>query len=838
MEPSPDPTPRERGSRLLAALALAAITLGVFASAGGHEFVNLDDPSYVHRNEVVREGLSLDGLAYALRGGHSTNWHPLTTLSHMLDVELFGLDAGKHHLTSVVLHALNAALCFLAFLALTGRRWTSLLIAALFALHPLRVESVAWISERKDVLSGTFFFLTLLAWVRHLRAPSSGRYALVMLCLALGLMSKQMLVTLPFLLVLLDVWPLGRWAGTAKDAGRTLRALLLEKVPLIALGLAALLPMWLAQSAGATIGSLGALPLVDRLANAFNGYLAYARLTLVPTGLACFYPHPSLIPGERFQTLWLPALLGLAFVALVTFFVLRRLRRTPALAVGWFWYLGTLVPVIGVVQIGSQAYADRYTYLSTIGLVVLVLALVEDLLRTRATLRTPAVCLALLALGVYSAGTVRQLGYWADSETLNQRALEVTEFNYVAHNNLGLVQLEELSDPVSAEIEFQRALEINPFFRQAAYNLAIAYIGQGMAQKAELTLQALLQMDPGFIEARTKLAEIQRAKGNTAEALASWKAITEENPDDVRAWLELGRLHLASGEGIHAEACAERAIELDDSLAEAHILHGRAARLLNYPGATRQRFARAVEADPAHPEARVMLGRELAGAGELDAARDELEVAVQLDGANPEARILLAKIALAGGDEPAARGELDAALKLRPGHPEGNDLLGNILLGNREFAAAEEAFQAALETNPTYDAALHNLGALYEQTRREAEALEQYTLLLDTDPDSPFSVGAARGRAWILATSPDPALRDGSEAVRWSQFVLSRTDAADPDPAPLIVLAAALAEDGRFEDALQVQTEAIARARNEAQKKGLEKRLELFRAGEAFHRTR
>ena len=306
------PTPPVGTGRLLGLfLALAVSTFALYARVGSFAFLNYDDPSYVSENPVVAEGLGERSLEYAFAGEHSTNWHPLTTLSHMLDAELFGVeDAGPHHLVNAGLHALNAGLCFLALFVLGRRLWPAVFAAALFALHPLRVESVAWISERKDVLSGVFFFLTLLAWAHYARKPSVARYVAVALALALGLLAKQMLLTVPFLLVVLDLWPLGR----LREGGKSLGGLLLEKLPLVALSAVAVVLMFQAQAGGGTIGSTGALPIVDRVANAFGAVFAYVKLSIAPFGLAAFYPHPSLAFPDDAARLWIPAGLGLVLV--------------------------------------------------------------------------------------------------------------------------------------------------------------------------------------------------------------------------------------------------------------------------------------------------------------------------------------------------------------------------------------------------------------------------------------------------------------------------------------------------------------------------------------------
>ncbi|HSN92229.1 MAG TPA: glycosyltransferase family 39 protein, partial [Anaeromyxobacteraceae bacterium] len=354
-------------ARLLGALALAAGTLLLYAPVAGFEFVHLDDNRYVIDNPRVRGGISWDGVLWAFTTLHASNWHPLTWLSHMLDVELFGVRAGPHHLVNALLHAVDAALLFLALSRMTGARGRSLLVAALFAVHPLHVESVAWVAERKDVLSTLFGLLALLAYARHAERPRAGTYLAVVLAFAASLLSKPMWVTFPFLLLVLDFWPLRRMAGSGPaDGGDALarpvlplRRLLLEKLPLLALSAASSTVTVVAQGRGGSLAGLE-LPVPVRLANAAVSYVGYVRMTLWPADLAVFYPFREVGAWE--------AIGAAALLAAATALAIRRARAFPELAVGWLWFAGTLVPVVGVVQVGSQALADRYAYLPSAGL--------------------------------------------------------------------------------------------------------------------------------------------------------------------------------------------------------------------------------------------------------------------------------------------------------------------------------------------------------------------------------------------------------------------------------------------------------------------------------------
>jgi len=422
---------------LFVALALFVATLLLYAPSGRFAFLNYDDDVYVTANEGVRGGLSAAGLRWAFTTGHAANWHPLTWLSHQLDVTLFGLDAGAHHRTNAVLHALNAALAFLALRALTGAPLRSALAAALFAWHPLRVEAVAWVAERKELLATACGLACLLAYASWARRGGAPRLALAWTFLALGLLAKPMLVTLPFVLLLLDRWPLGRGAGAARWR---------EKLPFLLLALASAAVTWSVQRAGGALGPLESVGPGTRLANAALATALYLGKTLVPTGLAVFHPHPALGGGPA----PLAVALALAALAACTALAFRARRRVPAVWTGWLWFTGTLVPVLGLVQVGLQGWAERYTYLPSLGL---GLALVWGLaaLAERAHAERAALAGALAVLALAGLGTLRQLATWRDSRTLFTHAVAV-DGSAVAH-----VQLARAPGPRAARGGARRA---------------------------------------------------------------------------------------------------------------------------------------------------------------------------------------------------------------------------------------------------------------------------------------------------------------------------------------------------------------------------------------------
>jgi tetratricopeptide (TPR) repeat protein len=542
--------PLPRGHRAGIAVLLLALTFALYLGTGRFEFLNYDDPEYVTQNPGVTGGLSLAATRWAF-GFHAANWHPLTWLSHQLDVELFGLAPGAMHLVNAGLHALAAALLFLALAELTRATVASALVAALFAAHPLRVQVVAWISERKELLAALFFFALLLAYARYARARSLAAYAAALAALALGSAAKPMLVTAPFVLLLLDVWPLGR-LGPGRAGGVHVW---IEKLPFLVLAALSAGLTWRAQSAAGAIGELGALSLGERLTSAAAGLFEYLRASVWPSGLAAFYPHPHLV-GANVRS---AALAGGLALTLSAFAAWRLWPRAPAVALGLCWFLGMLVPVSGLVQVGDQAWADRYAYLPTIGLYVALVFGGAQLLGPRAARILFAVTAA--AVPLLAALCLRAQRHWADSERLFTRALAVTAHNWVAHNNLGLVLLER-RDAAAARAQFEAALAANPRFARAHYNLGLAHELAGDLAAAEASYRSFLAAQPTSPEVRGRLASLARTRGDHAEAareLEAWAALAPEEP---RAWRQLGAARERLGELEAALAAYARALEL------------------------------------------------------------------------------------------------------------------------------------------------------------------------------------------------------------------------------------------------------------------------------------
>ncbi len=555
-------------------LFLAAITLAVFGRTVHNGFVNYDDGEYVYENAQVVRGLTFPGIVWAFTHVYSANWHPLTWISHMLDCQLYGLNPGGHHLTNILLHAATAILLFLVLRQMTGALWRSAFVAAVFAIHPLRVESVAWVAERKDVLSGVFFMLTIGAYVRYAQrrsgAPavpaldlrrSTRDYGLVLLYFALGLMCKPMLVTLPLVLLLLDYWPLNR-VRTVTDHRNHFpipRRLILEKLPLFGLAAASCVVTLFAQRGAIQPFENISLPL--RVGNALISYVAYMGQMFWPSDLAVLYPFTASGVGVTGVVLSVVVLAGISTGVFV-------LRRRPYLLTGWLWYLIMLVPVIGIVRVGFQARADRYTYLPQIGLYVLLTWAAADLCAGWRHRRLVLGGIAASVIASLSVDSCLQTAYWRDSELLWTHTLACTSDNFAGHNNLGDALLQKGSVD-KAITQYQKALEINPDYVEAHYNLGDALLQKGNVDEAIAHFQKALEIKPDFAEAHYNLGSALLQKGKVDEAITHFQRALQINPDYVEAHNNLGNALLQKGSVDEAISHFQKALQINPDNAEA-----------------------------------------------------------------------------------------------------------------------------------------------------------------------------------------------------------------------------------------------------------------------------
>ena len=550
-------------------LLLAVITLALYNPVNRHPFVNYDDDRYVTENPHVRQGLTVDTIAWALTATEQANWHPLTWMSHALDVSLFRLNPAGHHFSSILIHIVNAILLFLLLMWATNRMGPSLFVAALFALHPINVESVAWIAERKNVLCTLFFFLTLWAYGWYAKKPGWKRYMAVAALFAAGLASKPMVITLPFVLLLLDYWPLAR-VQESNDRNKSMWFhLVIEKILLFLMSAASAVITMHAQQAGGAVRSTTQFSFSVRIANAIYAYAMYLWNMLWPARLAPLYPHPGdTLPAWR-------VLIATAVLLGITAFV-WKFRSRRYLPVGWFFFLGTLVPVIGLVQVGEAAMADRYAYIPLIGIFVMIAFGVADLAQAKTWGLLPAIpaAAALIALSIM---TYHQIGYWQTSEELWSHTLAVTQNNFVAEDNLGGALILEGKEE-EAHSHFEAAARINPKDPMSHSNLGTYYMTHNQMSEAAKQYEAAVEMtsDPGLLaQTYANLGAAYRALGEDDQAQANYNHALRLNRDQFNAWLGLGLLAQKQGKLTEAVSDLSRSVELEPT-AQGYLSLGRA----------------------------------------------------------------------------------------------------------------------------------------------------------------------------------------------------------------------------------------------------------------------
>jgi len=608
-----------RGRRFLVALLLAGAVVAVYWPVLGFEFVSYDDSMYVTRNREVQRGLGAESLWWAWTTLYAANWQPLTWMSHMVDWDLYGPRPAGHHATSVLLHAANTLLLFALLDRTTGSPWRGALVAALFALHPLRVESVAWVSERKDVLSAFFWFLTLLAYVRYVRAPSAGRYALVAVGLVLGLAAKPMVVTLPFTLLLLDYWPLARFGGAARTA--TAWRLVREKLPLFVLVTAASTLTIVAQRRGGAMGPLSEHPLGVRIGNAVVSYVSYLGKALWPQSLSILYPHPGgSLPEWRIVA-------SAALLLVVTAVALRERQRRPYLLVGWLWYLVTLAPVSGLIQAGEQGMADRFTYVPLVGIFVGAVWLLPSPRGALAVLAAPLAIALLLAL---AARTSQQLPAWQDSMTLYTHALAVNEANPTAHANLG-AELVGRGRIDEARVHFERCIELSPRCTTGRDNLGALLLDEGRVDEAIARFEESLRIDPDSAEAHEGLGQAFVRLGRGTEAEAEYREALRLDPDRFGARFNLAVLLTEDGRAADAVVHWQEAVRIRPEHADAHYGLGNALARLGRDDEAVSAYQAALRVDPNAFAAHFNLANSLSRLGRHDEAEEHYAEAVRLN---------------------------------------------------------------------------------------------------------------------------------------------------------------------------------------------------------------
>lgn len=671
-------TPWSTGRLAGVAAALFLVTVLVYSGVTSHEFVSYDDNEYVTQNEHVITGLTGENFKWAFTAFHSANWHPLTWISHMVDVQLFGMNAGAHAMVNVVGHALNSVLLLLILYRATRRGWPAAAVAALFALHPTHVESVAWVAERKDVLSTFLFLCTIGLYLFWREAPSMGRYIAVVIGFALALMAKPMVITLPFVLLLVDAWPLRRWNFSDLRTPVRIAPLVVEKLPLFALIIPSAILTMKAQTE-----AMAGFPLTLRIANAAQSYVAYIGKLLLPIDLAVIYPF-----REKLSAAFVLALIALAAATVGAFAVSRR---RPYIAMGWLWYLGTLVPVIGILQVGRQAMADRYTYIPSIGIFIVVVWWLSDTPRIRTFL--PAV--AGIVLLVFAGATWKQVGYWRDSETLFRHALDVTHTNPPAHIQMGRVYLERQN--------FLAALQ---------------------------HFETAVDLWPGDAEAREGLGLTKAGMGDLGGALDDFRRVIAIEPTKAHHYQVAGRLAIALGRNDEAAGLLERSIALKDE-PEARGLLATARGDLNTAVTN---YAKAVEAQPRSADLRTDYGALLARTGRLPEAVAQYKEALQINAAQYDALMNLGSVQNKLGNVTEAVTNYEAAAKVRPRSPEPHIYVALAYANQRQWPAAIRAVEAAIALDPAQSNMIFTNAARLPMNDQN---LQQYLATLRSSVASP-----------------------------------------------------------------------------------------------------
>ena len=565
-------------------LALATITMVVFGQCAQFDFINFDDDEYVINNPMVVHGLTFQGIIWAFTHFHAANWHPLTWISHMLDCEMYGLEPGDHHLTNVLIHTATVVVLFLVLQRMTGAAWGSAFVAAVFAIHPLRAESVAWVSERKDVLSGLFFVLTIGAYAGYARRPwSPARYGLVVLLFAVGLLCKPMLVTVPLVFLLLDYWPLQR----AKPAWN----LILEKLPLLMLSVASCIITIFAQKHA--ISPFEKYPFDSRLAEAVISYKTYLVQMVYPVNLAAFYPIPLHVSfwEKMFSVFLLAAISVLAWAE-------RRSR--PWLLVGWLWYLIMLLPVVGIVQVGSQAHADRYTYLPQIGIYIALTWLASELAAKCRLNQTAIGGLMAGVVGILMLCAWKQASYWKNSESLWRHALAATGNNPLAYVNLGheLYRTGRLDETIAL---YHKAIQLEPDNAEFHNNLANALRKSGNMDEGVVEYEKAVQLDPGFVDAQFNLGKALNLQGKTAEAITRFQTVLDIDPNFLLARVNLGNALLQEGQAKQAAVQFQRVLAVSPNDADVHLNLGLSLFQMGQIAEARAQYETALQIKPTDP---------------------------------------------------------------------------------------------------------------------------------------------------------------------------------------------------------------------------------------------
>jgi tetratricopeptide (TPR) repeat protein len=780
-------------------LTLTLAVIIVFGQIRHHEFVNFDDPDYITENLYVRDGWSLDGVKWAFTTRLHKHWHPVTWLSHMTDVEVFGVNPRGHHLVSLLIHLLNTLLLFWVLRRMTDKIWQSAFVAALFALHPLHVEPVAWVADRKDLLCALAWILAMWAYVGYAARPAIGRYLIVMVLFVVGLMAKPMMVTLPVVLILLDYWPLSRLKISPVDpptispvSGQvSIERAVVEKAGFfIFILISALVTIYAMQGIGG-IDIYGSWTSGKKVAVSLVSYVVYLHKALWPSGLAVSYPVVSDVP------MW-QALGAALLLAAVTAAVVRWGRRCPYLPVGWFWYLITLLPVIGLVQFGPSRMADRYTYLPLIGIFIMVAWGVVDLVVRVSSRKKLLVVMAAGTIAACMIASIAQTAHWKDSYTLFSHSVKVApqnswvQHNYgaaamergrwdeamqafeevlrldprdtAARNQLGIL-LSKKGRPEEALAVFRKALELDPRDAEIAYNMGLCLLQLGKKAEAREQFEHSLRISPNNEGGQNMLGVLLTEEQEYEEARSHFREAIRIAPHRPAGEYNMGLSYLQEGNIEAAKTHFSRALEIDPNHSKAHLYLGKLlVREKDLDGALAH-FNEVLRLNPEDAEAQHAVGTILYDKGQMETAKRYLTRAVDLNPDNAEAKRLLVQIDAGKTAGNASAAEPGKTVVATPDDPQGFYQVGMLLLRNGRMEEAREAFENLLRDDPRHTGANYHLGVIAARQGRLDAAVQYFSTALENDPDDPQlhnnlgAVLAQQGR-W------DRAIDHFSEALR------------------------------------------------------------------------
>jgi tetratricopeptide (TPR) repeat protein len=686
--------------KLLICLFLVLVTLIAYFEVQNNEFINLDDDLYVTDNPYVSKGLNLKGILWAFTSIYRGHWHPITWLSHMIDYNFYGRNPGGHHITNLLFHITNTLLLFLLLSRLTVTPWRSGFVAALFALHPLHVESVAWVAERKDVLSAFFWMLAMWGYVYYVQKPKLNRYLWITLCFILALMSKPMAVTLPFVLILLDYWPLGRLRFGEKDTilnpsfSNSMNIvhrkvpfirLLWEKIPLLFLSAVMSLFTILAHQRSGALSSLDKLPLEIRIGNAFISYVKYISKMIWPDRLAVLYPHPITLP------LWEVVGATLLLMIITTLVILAG-RKHNYYIMGWFWYLGTLLPVIGLVQAGIQAMADRFMYIPIIGLFIMVVYGISDFLKEWRYRKLVLITSGGILLLILMIATMSQILLWRNSITLFSHTLQVTENNYLIHNNLG-VTLKRQGRDQEASVHYRKALEINPRYSDAHYNLAAHLVREGKDQEAIGHFYEALKFKANKVEVYNDLGVTLTKQGRFREAATHFAEAIQINPNYAKSYLNWGILLIKQGKNEEAIPYFNKALQINPKDAKIHNNLGVALAATGNSKEAIAHYNQALRIDPNSADAHYNLGSLLTFQGKNQEALFHYYEVLRINPYDVQVHYKLANILIRQGKNQEAVIHLTEAIRIIPNYGEAHLALGMIYLVMRKKDLALDQYK-------------------------------------------------------------------------------------------------------------------------------------------------